>query len=471
MDYTTVYRPLIYKNREDIDDFPVDETSSPEWLTMEAVFMEKLEARPFIKDNINAPELILAIFNNARYIAILIFSENHPQHYLRKYLKIAENGGRDILSFNHVMPATMALVVNYLLHYEGEILYGSKIIKAIIDNFNDWDAIGAPEGKHDFYDLLIDRTSETDKYPRWLSDKEIKRRDIQEVLNDNDIDPYEIIGGLDYIIQETFGMYSGDPECPQIMKGIKAIMENFERTEQISETTWEMLDIAYQKLKKAYPYAGLKWEDNISTPRLSSLGVNVQGLSLQSSRMLNPCFDADNELQLGQVAELKEEVNRLSKEKAELEGKLKEAERMDECRIKEIDKYHAWERNMEGELTMWQSEYESANEALKKAEHERDVYKELLDAKPGTGKFTVRQTAIIAYALCRKGGFIPKNKKSISKVFQHMTGRSANTLGMHLCSNYTDDEIEEIAIAVEKDMPEFASYLREKNFFLPEMKK
>jgi len=94
-----------------------------------------------------------------------------------------------------------------------------------------------------------------------------------------------------------------------------------------------------------------------------------------------------------------------------------------------------------------------------------------IDSKADERKFTVRQTAIIAYALCRKGGFIPKNKKSISKVFQNMTGRSANTLGMYLCSNYTDDEIEEIAVAVEKDMPEFASYLREKNFFLPEMKR
>ena len=49
MDYTTIYRPLVYKDREDIDDFPVDETDNTDFLTMESVFMEKLEARPFIK--------------------------------------------------------------------------------------------------------------------------------------------------------------------------------------------------------------------------------------------------------------------------------------------------------------------------------------------------------------------------------------------------------------------------------------
>lgn len=320
MDYTTVFRPLIYKDREDIDDFPVDETDDTDFITMEAVFMEKLEARRFIKESFDAPEIILRIFNNARYITTLIFSENHPQHYLHKYLKIAENDSRDIIMCNHAMPATMALVVNYLLHYLGELFYGSKIVKAIIENFNDWDTKGASEGKRDFYDLLIDRTSETDKYPRWATDDgEFQRRDIKEVINDTDIDSYEIIGDLDYIIQETFGMYSGEPECPLIMKAIKALMENFERTEQIHETTREMLNIAYQKLKKAYPHAGLKWEENVSTPLQSDFDWGGQDVSLQSSRMLNPNFDTDRELLLGQIDDLKNKVNQLAHEKVILE--------------------------------------------------------------------------------------------------------------------------------------------------------
>ena len=81
MDYTTVFNPLIYKDRKDIDEFPVDETDNTDSLTMESVFMEKIEERPFIKGNYNAPELILMIFNNARYITTLIWSENNPQHY------------------------------------------------------------------------------------------------------------------------------------------------------------------------------------------------------------------------------------------------------------------------------------------------------------------------------------------------------------------------------------------------------
>jgi len=230
---------------------------------------------------------------------------------------------------NHAMPATMALVVNYLLHYLGESFFGSKIVKAIIENFNDWDTKGASEGKQDFYDLLIDRTSETDKYPRWAKDDgDFPRRDIKDVLNDTDIDPYEIIGDLDYIIQETFGMYSGEPECPLIMKAIKALMENFERTEQIHETTREMLDIAYQKLKKAYPHAGLKWEENVSTSLQSGFDVGGLDVSLQSSRMLNPLFDSEREELLGQIDDLKEEVNQLAREKATLEKSNRELQEM-----------------------------------------------------------------------------------------------------------------------------------------------
>ena len=84
--------------------------------------------------------------------------------------------------------------------------------------------------------------------------------------------------------------------------------------------------------------------------------------------------------------------------------------------------------------------------------------------------FTTRQIAIIAYALCKKGNVIPKNKKNIAPLFQKLTGHSANRIGQNL-SKYSDEEIEEIAAIIENDMPEFAKYLREKKFFLPDKEK
>lgn len=350
MDYTTVFRPLIYKDREDIDDFPVDETDNDKYLTMETVFMEKLEERPFIKESYNAPELILMIFNNARYISTLIWSENHPQHYLHRYLKIAENGSQDIILCNHAMPATMALVVNYLLHYNGEIHANSKIVRSIIKNFEDWDVKGASEGKQDFYNLLIERPSAAKKYPRWATDDgDFPRRDIRDVINDIDIDPYEIIGGIDYIIEETLGVFSGDPECPQILKAVITLMENFERTEIITETTRKMLDNAYHKLKKLkreYPGCMPKWEEDTSIIIPSKLDLGVQDLSLQSSRILNPNFDSDRELLLGQIDDLKEEINKLAAEKATLEKNNHDLVAREEHHRNEKDKARTENQNL-----------------------------------------------------------------------------------------------------------------------------
>lgn len=146
---------------------------------------------------------------------------------------------------------------------------------------------------------------------------------------------------------------------------------------------------------------------------------------------------------------LPQDVNKIEMESQILSLKLKNTEL--ESKLKDAEKLET--RTMKGTTDKWHAEAEPVDNA------------------PNLKRFTVRQTAIIAYALCRKGGFIPKNKKSISPVFQDLTGRSANTLGVNLCSTYNDDEIEKIASLVEKNMPEFADYLREKTFFLPEIKK
>jgi hypothetical protein len=89
-----------------------------------------------------------------------------------------------------------------------------------------------------------------------------------------------------------------------------------------------MLDIAYQKLKKAYPHAGLKWEENVSTPLQSGFDVAGLDVSLQSSRMLNPLFDSEREHLLGQIDDLKDEVNQLACEKAALEQSNRELQEM-----------------------------------------------------------------------------------------------------------------------------------------------
>lgn len=156
-------------------------------------------------------------------------------------------------------------------------------------------------------------------------------------------------------------------------------------------------------------------------------------------------------------------------------NELEEQAKLDQMQIDdssaEIDRLNDLVEDRDNLITMWMSKYEEAEEERKKAEHERDVYKELLSSFSGTRIFTSRQIAIIAYALCSKGGIIPKNKKNIAPLFHDMTGISTNTISQNLCSSYNDKEIEEVAESIDKNMPEFAEYLREKKFYCPEITK
>ena len=172
-----------------------------------------------------------------------------------------------------------------------------------------------------------------------------------------------------------------------------------------------------------------------------------------------------------QVEDIFHENEELSKQVENLNDKLNDAKNLDERRVEEINLWRESSERHKAEVIEWQEKFNQTEALLRKTEHERDMLKDLLNEKPGAKKFNVRQTAIIAYALCKKGEVIPRNKKSIAPMFHDLTGLSVNTIGQNLCSTYSDKELEEIAVVIENDMPEFATYLREKTFFLPEIKK
>ena len=123
------------------------------------------------------------------------------------------------------------------------------------------------------------------------------------------------------------------------------------------------------------------------------------------------------------------------------------------------------------EVAYWKAKYESEHEARLKAEAENNCLKNHLNIKPGIKRFTVRQMAIFAHAICKKAGVLPKNKKNITPLFSGLTGFSSNTLGQNLCSIYKDEEIEMLAARIEPEMPELAEYMRNEKFYLPEITK
>ena len=163
------------------------------------------------------------------------------------------------------------------------------------------------------------------------------------------------------------------------------------------------------------------------------------------------------------------ENKRLKTQVEKLKEELNEKNELVEGRTRELDNYIGIYENMEKEIVCWKSEYENKVEENKKLQNENDLLKELVQDRGGDQKFSVRQTTIIAYALCMKADVLPKNKKSISHMFSLLTGRSENTIGQNMCANYKDEEINQLAQEIESSMPEFANYLREKTF-LPQKK-
>lgn len=116
MDYTKQeLRPLIYEDRNSIDDFDVNDPES-----LDAEMLKRIEDSEIVELD-GASRYILEIFNNAYYITTLILMEPHPVHYLYKYLTIANHAGsayedvREKNTYHSFFECiTMAMVWNYL---------------------------------------------------------------------------------------------------------------------------------------------------------------------------------------------------------------------------------------------------------------------------------------------------------------------------------------------------------------------
>ena len=83
MDYTKVPRELIWADRNNIDDFFVDDSGS-----LDNIMFERI-GRSMICNWSNAAEYVLEMYNNAYYITTLILMEKHPILYFSSYNDIS----------------------------------------------------------------------------------------------------------------------------------------------------------------------------------------------------------------------------------------------------------------------------------------------------------------------------------------------------------------------------------------------
>ena len=352
MDYTKVPRALIYKDRDDLDNFPVIERFDPP--QMEARFLDALEQRPFIKKSYDAPELILQIFNNARYITTLIRLENHPNHYLHKYLAIAGSNNRNITIANHVVPATMALVRNYLCNYFTGYI-GSKIVEDITNHFNTdaWkdDTIG---GQDDFYKLFIGYTINNEivdpssVHPLWISDDDFRPRDIKETINDPLFTARDISENIDYILntlQNSVEIF--DEEIEPLNNMYKKVESWFPSGIDDNLNKELALDKIETRLKKLDPhnaYGFLKIMNNMEkslhngTPISSkskeeidkymkeTLGVGIDEIEAAIAANQDDTENSPKD----RISELEDQVDKLKKENTELKERHHLSQEKDE---------------------------------------------------------------------------------------------------------------------------------------------
>ena len=137
MDYTKQeIRPLIYQNKEDIDQFDINDATA-----LDAEMLRRIE-NSIIADFDGANKYILDIFNNAYYITTLIMMEKHPIHFFKKYIIIAEHTSsayNDIYQTNtlyqYFSAMVMAMVCNYLRLLDEYYTFENILIRKIMYYF------------------------------------------------------------------------------------------------------------------------------------------------------------------------------------------------------------------------------------------------------------------------------------------------------------------------------------------------
>lgn len=436
MDYTKVPRALIYKDRKELDDFPVIERFDPP--QMEAQFLYALENRPFINEAENASELILKIFNNARYITTLIHMENHPRHYFQKYLNKARENETSIIMCNHVMPATMALVRNYLCNYFS-YYNGSKIVEDITNNFNTnaWKehTIG---GQDDFNKLLIGYTLDNKivdpsfVHPLWISDKDFNPRDIIDAIENVKVDDLAI--GVIYVCNKLALLNDSNLRLYGVNLAIARLNDD---------------------LQKIYEDWGYDPETKKFVPEMNDpLGVAPDEYEL---------FDKITLLKKKAVDYIIEHYPAME----ENDSKEKDAE---SPQVSEAEVLQSKKRELESKLTLQVKEQMEANKInsqqatrIKEIEAEVIPIKDLeadLEELRKWNQLSREQVALFCHALAEYCEFAKKTKKKdIAPMAHGLFGIGIKSAYNLMVSGYSKKDREHVAKIFETIWPPFANFI------------
>lgn len=175
-----VSRSILYKEKESIHFF------LGEGKTLERDFINKLWERPFWRELKHEADDTLQFFNNACYICTRVFYDDYPPNKLKEYEEIANDGLDDPVWTNHIVPVTMALVVNWLSLEEGQIISRKRgrqedieeLCRRIRVSIEDRSDLSLEE-KEDFQTLII----QEHKLPSgFINDESFLRNSLLEAM-------------------------------------------------------------------------------------------------------------------------------------------------------------------------------------------------------------------------------------------------------------------------------------------------
>ncbi len=244
-DYWNVPRELIYRERENLNDFGVKDSHSLNGRLFQLLSEQFLSAN-------GADTLLLQCFNNAYYLCTIILLEDLPHLKVDKYeenlLKMKVQWNRDACA------ASFAMAYEMLQLCEPKYQKDSLLLKAIHHRFryNEWNGIVAAET---FYKLI----DKVEKGGIFLSKNEFTPRDIIEVIDNSserDLQVYAeyICERLAHLKEPRQRMYGADMAIARIKDYLRELCEDSE----------------YDPQKDCFKYADndpyirdLTWEDNV----------------------------------------------------------------------------------------------------------------------------------------------------------------------------------------------------------------
>ena len=265
-------RSILYKEKGSILPFLGDGK------TLEHDFNEKLWERPFWMELKNKSANTLRLFNNACYICTRVFYDDYPPNDLEEYVEIAVDGHDDPVWTTHIVPVTMALVVNWLSSEECRKISIERrrlenietLCRRIRVSIEENNALPL-EGKEDFQALTMQEHQLPSGY---INDGSFQRNTFSEAMDEPSVKAYDIIKSIEYLID----VIKNNPN--ELLAAIGPDSHFFSEVQKVSINSDEVQRKFWESLIKIH-------NDDIGQPPTKETAFNGQtGLPCFTSRQM-----------------------------------------------------------------------------------------------------------------------------------------------------------------------------------------